>query len=140
MGKVKKYALSNAPAFYYSPRWSPDGKRIAYTDNFLKLRVLTLDTGAITEVATNTYMSRSLDPVWSPDSKWLAYTKVLKNHLNAAFLYSLEEKKSRQITGGEDTPYRRRSTGRPNPCVRSMRPCSPKVDTGLPVCAFKQIW
>ncbi len=27
------------------------------------------------------------------------------------------------MMGGEDTPYRRRSTGRPSPCVRSMRPC-----------------
>jgi tricorn protease len=100
LGKVKKYALGNTPAFYYSPRWSPDGKKIAYTDNFLRLRILTLDTGAITDVATNTFMSRTLDPAWSPDSRWLAYTKVLKNHLNAVFVYSLEEAKARQITDG----------------------------------------
>jgi tricorn protease len=100
IGNVKKYTLGNTPAFYYSPRWSPDGKKIAFFDNFLHLRLITLDTGAITDVATNTFMSRSLDPAWSPDSRWLAYTKVLKNHLNAVFVYSLEEGKSRQITDG----------------------------------------
>jgi tricorn protease len=100
LGKVKKFALGNSPAFPYAPRWSPDGKRIAFTDNFLHLRYITLDTGAITDVDTNTFMQRTLDPAWSPDSRWLAYTKVLKNHLNAAFVHSLEDGKSRQITDG----------------------------------------
>ena len=53
---------------------------------------------------------RRLDPAWSPDSKWLAYTKVLKNHLRAVFLYSLETARSHQVTDGMSDARLPRST------------------------------
>src|SRR5919107_5196667 len=31
MGEVKKIALGNPPSFFYSPVWSPDSKKVAYT-------------------------------------------------------------------------------------------------------------
>src|SRR6185312_10034837 len=34
----------------------------------------------------------------SPDSKWLTYSKFLESHLRAIFVYSLETRKSSQIT------------------------------------------
>src|SRR6185295_3695056 len=37
---------------------------------------------------------------WSPDSKWITYTKQLKNRLGAVFVYSLETRKSSQVTDG----------------------------------------
>src|SRR5262249_7973358 len=44
--------------------------------------------------------TRSFDAEWSPDSKWIVYSKNLSSHLRAIFVYSLAEKKSRQITDG----------------------------------------
>jgi tricorn protease len=99
-GPVEKYALGDAPSFYYGPTWSPDGKRIAYTDKRLNLWVLDLATRRSTRVDTNTYDERTLDPTWSPDSRWLAYTKILKNYLNAVFAYDVTTGRKLQLTDG----------------------------------------
>jgi tricorn protease len=42
----------------------------------------------------------AIQGVWSPDSKWLAYSKRQKNYMSAVYLYSLETKKSSQLTDG----------------------------------------
>ena len=97
-GEVKKYALGDAPSFYYEPTWSPTGKKIAYTDKRVNVWVLDLATAASTKVDTNTYDDRSLEPAWSPDGRWLAYTKVLKNHLHAIHVYDTETGKKHQLT------------------------------------------
>jgi tricorn protease len=99
-GPVKKYALGDPPSFYYGPRWSPDGKKIAYTDKRLNVWVLDLASGKSTKVDTNTYDERTLDPTWSPDSRWLAYSKMLRNYLNAVFVYDVESGKKHQLTDG----------------------------------------
>jgi tricorn protease len=100
MGAVKKYALGDAPSFYYAPTWAPDGKRIAYTDKRLNLWVLDLDKGTSTRVDTNTYNQRTLDPAWSPDGRWVAYTKMLRNYLNAVFVYDVTTGRRHQLTDG----------------------------------------
>ena len=37
LGPVRKIDLGEPPSFFYSPRWSPDSKKIAYTDKRLNL-------------------------------------------------------------------------------------------------------
>jgi tricorn protease len=100
MGEVKKIKLDNS--FYYHPEWSPDSKKIAYTDKRLNLWYVDIEKGQPVKVDTTTYDSpfKLIDPTWSPDSKWITYTKQLKNHLCAVFVHSLEANKSTQITDG----------------------------------------
>ena len=90
------------PGFYYSPAWSPDSKKIVFTDKHLNVWYLDVNEGKPVKVDTDTYdhPQRSLDPVWSPDSKWIAYSKRLKNHLRAIHVYSLDKDESYQITDG----------------------------------------
>jgi tricorn protease len=99
-GEVKKIALS--PGFYRSPRYSPDSKKIALVDSFMRLMYVDLDSAKQVEVAQDTYQMRNGDiaGAWSPDSKWLAYSKVLPNELSAIHLYSLADAKSTQVTDG----------------------------------------
>jgi tricorn protease len=101
-GEVKKIGLGNPPSYFYSPTWSPDSKKIAFTDKRLNLWYVDLEKGAPVKVDTNTYENpfRVMDPDWSPDSRWLVYTKQLKNRLCAVFVYSVEEAKTRQLSDG----------------------------------------
>jgi tricorn protease len=108
MGTVKKIPLGDPPAFYYHPIWSPDSKKVAYTDNRLNVWYVDIDTGKNVKVDTDTYETpeRNLNPVWSPDSRWIAYTKQLVNHMRAVFVFSLESGKASQITDGmSDAEY-----------------------------------
>lgn len=102
LGDVKKIGLGEPPSFFYSPRWSPEGDKILYTDKRLNVWYVDLAKGKPVRVDTDTYESpfRRLDPVWSPDGQWIAYTKQLTNHMRAVFLYSLESGKARQVTDG----------------------------------------
>ena len=101
LGEVKKYKLGDAPSFYYSPRWSPDGKRIAYSDKRKQLWYIDLDSGKSTKVDTDPMaLAGPPSAEWSPDSKWIAYVRSLKSAVGAVFLYSLETGKAHQITDG----------------------------------------
>ena len=99
---ARKIDLGQPPSFFYSPTWSPDSKKIAYSDKRLNLWYVDLDHPAPVKVDTDRFDSpiHEFDVVWSPDNKWLAYTKQLENHLRAVFVYSLDDKKSTQITDG----------------------------------------
>jgi tricorn protease len=102
MGAVKHINLGNPPSYFYTPVWSPDSKKIAYTDKRLNIWIADVATGKLTKTDTDRYDTpfRSLTPAWSPDSKWLTYTKQLPNHLRAVFVYSLDQSKAWQISDG----------------------------------------
>jgi tricorn protease len=102
MGEVKKISLGNPSSFFYEPKWSPDSKKVAFTDKRLNLWYVDIEKGTPVKVDANTYENpwRVMDPDWSPDSKWITYTKQLDNHLGAVFAYSLDSNKSNQITDG----------------------------------------
>jgi len=101
-GAVKKINLGNPPSFFYHPRWSPDSKKISYTDKRLNLWYVDVEKGSPVKVASERYddPSSSMNESWSPDSKWLTYSKELENHFHAVFVYSLDTGRESQITDG----------------------------------------
>jgi len=98
---VRRISFEN-PSFYYAPVWSPDSKKILFSDKRLNLWYLDLENGNPVKIDKDSYdhPQRSLDHVWAPDSNWVAYSKRLDNHLHAIFVYSLKEAKSYQLTDG----------------------------------------
>jgi tricorn protease len=99
---ARKISLSSSPSFYYSPTWSSDSKKIAYSDKFLHLWYVNVDHPTPVKVDQNLmeFNENDFGQQWSPDSQWIVYTKVLPNYLHAVFVYSLATGKSTQITDG----------------------------------------
>jgi dipeptidyl aminopeptidase/acylaminoacyl peptidase len=75
-GKKKAEQLDELLGESDTPRWSPDGKRIAFRSNRKDhsfVAVLELATRKITYLAPTT--NRDANPVWSPDSKQVAFIR-----------------------------------------------------------------
>lgn len=89
-------------AYFSEVVWSPDAKRLAFTDSHLNLWTMEVATGRATKADADTYADpgRAMAPVWSPDSRWLAYSKSVDNHLRVVMLYSLADGKAHQVTDG----------------------------------------
>ena len=108
LGAVKKISLGNPPSYFYGPLWSPDSKKILYTDKRLNLWYVDVDKGTPVKVATDRFEdpTSALSGTWSPDSRWITYAKFLENHLRAVCVYSLESGQESQITDGvSDSRY-----------------------------------
>ncbi|MBZ5604976.1 MAG: PDZ domain-containing protein [Acidobacteriia bacterium] len=87
---------------YYTPSWSPDSKKLLYTDTDLKVWVLDVASGQAKTVGSDAWMvpQRTVNPVWSPDSKWVAYVAHLNSLYHAIFISDVETGQSKQITDG----------------------------------------
>jgi tricorn protease len=90
------------PTHYYTPSWSPDSKKLLYTDTGLHVWVLDVATGKAKIVGNDPWMvpTRTLNPVWSPDSKWVAYSSRLRSMYHAVFISNAETGESKQVTDG----------------------------------------
>ncbi len=91
------------PSFFYTPVWSPDSKNIAYSDKHGNLWYVNVEHPTPVHVTTapfETFGAQTFNASWSPDSRWIAYNNELSNFLNAVFVYSLEDRRSTQITDG----------------------------------------
>jgi tricorn protease len=135
--------LGPEPSYFYSLQWSPDSKRVLYSDKHLHLWYVDVPAEetapdekrkddknkdekkkgdkskdaktsppaapgkpalpakpVLVDTSTAAGFGPDFGANWSPDSKWIVYTRNLENNLRAVFLYSLETKKSTQVTDG----------------------------------------
>ena len=97
----KEIALPH-PTHYYTTSWSPDSKKLLYTDTNLKVWVLDVASGNAKQVGEDPWMvpARTLNPVWSPDSKYVAYASRLQSLYHAIFVVNVETGEKHQITDG----------------------------------------
>jgi len=100
---TKKIPLTGT-GFYANIHWSPDSKKVSYVDNGRNLYVTNITTAKTTKIDQDTMFVpgdiRDLFSDWSFDSNWIAYTKITETNFEKAFLYSLSENKSYQLTDG----------------------------------------
>ncbi|MBP6717115.1 MAG: PD40 domain-containing protein, partial [Acidobacteria bacterium] len=101
MSPPREIALPK-PTHYYTASWSPDSKKIVYTDTNLNVWVMDVASGQAKIVGRDPWMvpQRTVNPVWSPDSKWVAYVAHLQSLHRAIYVSNVETGESKQLTDG----------------------------------------
>ena len=98
MGKGKPIQLTSDNGSYkFQVLWSPDSKKIAFSDREQKLYFVDVDSKKVIQVAKSDIIEMN-DYSWSPDSKWIAYSLPQIEGMTKIFLYSLEKKESYPVT------------------------------------------
>ena len=79
------------------PKWSPDSKKIVYTDKKNRLWVLDVKSKKKIEADKCRYAEIN-NYSFSPGGKWLCYSKVSETFMSSIWVYSLSSKKAMQLT------------------------------------------
>ena len=95
----RRFEIAGA-TFFYNPDWSPDSKKLAFTDMDQNLRVFDVEAGEGYIVDNAGFSVNQMSFDWSPDSKWLAYAKMGANQYHAIHLYNLESRTTHPVTDG----------------------------------------
>ncbi|MGQ9470206.1 MAG: S41 family peptidase [Candidatus Aminicenantales bacterium] len=90
--------------YKYSLLWSPDSQKILWDDRAFRLSYVDIKTGQVEEVVKA--KAWEIDSyAWSPDSRWIAYAKPEIEGMMRLYLYSLDSKKTYEVTDGWYNSY-----------------------------------
>lgn len=97
-----KVTTFDKSAYYGNLQWSPDSKKLLFTDHYHNLYYVNNEGGksGTVKVDQEPGFLFGITCSWSPDSNWIAYTRSGSNELRAIRLYSLDENKSYPVTDG----------------------------------------
>ncbi len=88
----------------YEMAWSPDSKKLIFSDKDLKLYSIDIDTKKMTQFDSST-RNEFHGFSFSADSRFLAYNKQLKNTITAIFVYDFTDGQVHQVTAGYTNDY-----------------------------------
>ncbi|HEU4476965.1 MAG TPA: PDZ domain-containing protein, partial [Pyrinomonadaceae bacterium] len=99
-GTVRRIPIEKKSSFYSELVWSPDSKKLVFSDSHLALWCFELEKNAARRIdnARHTDNESPFHPAWSPDSAWLAYAKFGVNRVRSLTLYSFETGKTTTVT------------------------------------------
>jgi len=90
--------------FKYNIYWAPDGKKLAWVDNAMRIRAYDFNSKKIIDIDKGLYMYQgalnSFEVSWSVDSRWIAYSRGVGNRHDAIFIYDFLKKSKKQVTSG----------------------------------------
>ena len=88
---------SGADTYYYTAKWSPDSKKLLWSDRLQRLRFVDVTTKMVTQVDQDKWGEIEIFN-WSPDSQWIAWGRPEENGLPRVYLYSLPNKQQTAVT------------------------------------------
>ncbi len=90
---------SEGDTYLFSLRWSPDSRKLLWSDRRMRLRYIDIEQKEIVEIdSTSTGAIRQYE--WSPDSRWVVYVHPEWQAMNRLYLYNLEDGESFPVTDG----------------------------------------
>lgn len=94
-----KQLTHDGTCFRYNPVWSPDSKKIAFTDKTGAIFLLDVGTGESKEIDRDPWDAGPPSMTWSHDSRWLAYDHPgEESNNNAVWLYNVEKGELSRVT------------------------------------------
>ena len=87
----------NNDTYIRSFEWSPDSKKIVYTDRQNRINLLDVASRQVTMLLQDP-MGEPQDVTFSPDSKWLTYTRDADNEITVVYVYDIAGKKEYPVT------------------------------------------
>ncbi len=88
----------NGDTYKYNPIWSPDSKKLLWSDKMGRLLYLNVDSKKADTVVADSKDWEIRDYSWSPDSRWIAYTLPHNNTVSQVFVFDLQSGKAHQVT------------------------------------------
>jgi tricorn protease len=94
-----KQLTRGADTYKFYLLWSPDSRKVLWSDKRLRLQYVDIDSGEATPVAqAKTWEITEFD--WSPDSQWIAYAQEEDEKMQTIYLYSAATKETYAATDG----------------------------------------
>lgn len=95
---------SDGECYKYAPLWSPDGKKLLWSDRMFRLRYVDIEKKQVVEVARSKFWEIN-DYTWSPDSAWIAFSDQAENGMQKVYIYNLNNKETIEITDSWYSSY-----------------------------------
>jgi tricorn protease len=76
--------------------WSPDGARIVFQDNHLRLYAIELSNDAVSLIDSSKYRG-TFTTSFSPDGQWIAYTVVAENYFTKVKLHHFADRRTADL-------------------------------------------
>ncbi len=94
-----KAITTHADTYKYELLWSPDSKKLLWSDKKLRLQFVDVESKKVTLV-NQAKAWEIRDYVWSPDSRLVAFGRQEVDAMPKVHLYSLEAGKATEVTDG----------------------------------------
>ncbi|MHB1192883.1 MAG: S41 family peptidase [Longimicrobiales bacterium] len=101
MGEGRRISIGESK-MAWEATWSPDGKRIAFVDDDVRIRIVEVESGrvATADVGGANIERGGMGLTWSPDSGWLAYAKAFPNNFRRIVVWSVASGEVMALTDG----------------------------------------
>ena len=78
-------------------QWSPDSKKIVYTDRKNRINLLDVSNKQLTTISQS-LLGEARNVSFSPDNNWLTYSRVSDNNFSIVYVYDIAGKKEYPVT------------------------------------------
>ena len=87
----------NSDTYKYNPVWSPDSKRLLWSDKMGRLNIVDIASKTEKTIAeADAWEIRSYN--WSPDSRWVTFTMPLEGTVSKVMVYDIQTGETHQVT------------------------------------------